>query len=160
MIFEMLLGMLRKVSKIIAMIMVIFSVGACGTTKKISSEDFIDHTEPADVLYNQALANLDAGNLSEARNKFKEVDRQHPYSEFSRKALLMMQFTSYRIGDYTASVNAGERYLNLYLGSDDAAYSQYLIGMSYYRQIIDVTRDQYSAKKLLEAMNKLIKKLP
>src|SRR5690606_40806374 len=56
----------------------------------------VEQTEPADVLYNQGLANLNAGRMSEAIAKFEAIDRQHPYSEFAPKALIMNTFANYR----------------------------------------------------------------
>lgn len=124
-----------------ALIAALLLVSACTKTAESSSE-FIDNIEPADVLYNQGLANLDAGDRKEARDKFEAIDKQHPYSEYSRKSLLMLTFMAYRDGKYSESVVNGKRYVSLYPGSEEAAYAQYLVGMSYFRQIPDVTRDQ------------------
>ena len=57
---------------------------------------YVEQTDPADVLYNQGLANLNAGRLKEASKKFDAVDRQHPYSEYARKSMVMGAFADYR----------------------------------------------------------------
>ncbi|MGO4842962.1 outer membrane protein assembly factor BamD, partial [Rhizobiaceae sp. 2RAB30] len=93
-------------------------------------------------LYNQGLANLEAGRLKEATKKFDAVDRQHPYSEFARKSMVMGAFAEYRQGNYDEAINAGKRYVQLYPSTPDAAYAQYIVGLSYFRQIRDVTQDQ------------------
>ena len=54
---------------------------ACSSEDDIDLATYVEQTEPADVLYNQGLANLNAGRLKEASKKFEAVDRQHPYSE-------------------------------------------------------------------------------
>src|SRR5690606_32950623 len=92
---------------------------------------YVEQTDPADVLYNQGLANLNAGRMSEAIAKFEAIDRQHPYSEFARKALLMSTFANYRQGNYQEAINNGKRYVTLYPTTPDAAYAQYLVGLSY-----------------------------
>ncbi|MCQ8783972.1 outer membrane protein assembly factor BamD [Aurantimonas sp. CSK15Z-1] len=117
-------------------------------------------TEPADSLYNQGLANLEGGRLTEASKKFEAVDRQHPYSEWARKALVMSAFTNYRRGEYEEAVTASKRYLSLYPGSEDAAYAQYIIGLSYYRQIPDVTRDQKASSRAAAAMQEVVDRYP
>ena len=117
-------------------------------------------TEPADVLYNQGLANLEGGRLKEAAAKFEAIDRQHPYSEWARKALVMRAFTSYRSGDYEAAVTSSRRYLNTYPGTSEAAYAQYIIGLAYYRQIPDVTRDQKSTARAAAAMQEVVDRYP
>ena len=133
--------------------------GACTNTGE-SSTEFVDNIEPADVLYNQGLANLDAGDRKEAREKFEAVDKQHPYSEMSRKSLLLLTFMAYRDGKYADAVSTGSRYVSLYPGSKDAAYAQYLVGMSHFRQIPDVTRDQNVTAKAYSAMKVVVDKYP
>ncbi len=134
-------------------------VASC-TKSAESSTEYIDNIEPADALYNQGLANLQAGDRKEARDKFEAVDKQHPYSEFSRKSLLMLTFMAYRDGDYADSVSTGKRYVSLYPGSKDAAYAQYLVGMSYFRQIPDITRDQNVTARAYTAMREVTEKYP
>ncbi len=117
-------------------------------------------TEPADVLYNQGLANLEGGNLREAAAKFEAIDRQHPYSEYARRALVMRSFASYRRGDYDEAVSSARRYLSTYPGSAEAPYAQYIIGLSYYRQMPDVTRDQADTARAVAAMQELVDRYP
>ncbi len=81
---------------------------------------YVDTIEPADVLYNQALANLNSGRLDEAAKKFDAVDRQHPYSEFARKSLVMGAFANYRSGKYDDAIAMTEA---LYCPLPDAARS-------------------------------------
>ena len=121
---------------------------------------YVDQTEPANVLYNQALANLDAGRLTEASRKFDAIDRQHPYSEYARKSMVMGAFANYRQGKYEEAVNAAKRYVTLYPSTPDAAYAQYIIGLSYFRQIRDVTQDQKESRRTIEAMEELIQRWP
>ena len=121
---------------------------------------YVEQTEPAYVLYNQGLANLNAGRLKEASRKFEAVDRQHPYSEFSRKSMVMGAFASYRQGAYEDAVKSAKRYLALYPSTEDAAYVQYIIGLSYFRQIRDVTQDQKETHRTIEAMTEVVQRWP
>ena len=129
-------------------------------SKDVSASDFVDDIQPADTLYNQALASIDAGNLSRAAKKFEELDRQHPYSEYSRKALVMQTFIAYRRGQYEDAVQYGQRYVSLYPGDEDAAYAQYLVGMSHFRRIPDITRDQSVSARAYNAMLNLVERYP
>jgi outer membrane protein assembly factor BamD len=128
--------------------------------RRLDLATYVEQTEPADQLYNQGLANLEQGNLKEAGKKFEAVDRQHPYSEQARKSMVMAAFAQYRQGNYTDAINAAKRYVNLYPSNPDAAYAQYIIGLSYYRQIRDVTQDQKEARRTIEAMDELIQRWP
>ena len=128
--------------------------------KDVDLSTYVDQTEPADVLYNQGLANLNAGRLDEASKKFAAVDRQHPYSEFARKSMVMSAFTNYRQGNYDEAIGSAKRYLTLYPSTDDAAYAEYIIGLSYYRQIKDVTQDQKEARQTIQTMQDLVTRWP
>ncbi|TIV68043.1 MAG: outer membrane protein assembly factor BamD [Mesorhizobium sp.] len=136
-------------------------LSACMSSEKdVNLATYVDQTEPADVLYNQGLANLNAGRLDEASKKFDAVDRQHPYSEFARKSMVMGAFADYRAGNYDEAIGSAKRYLTLYPSTDDAPYAQYIIGLSYYRQIKDVTQDQKEARQTVQTMQDLVTRWP
>ena len=135
-------------------------LAGCSSNNDIDLATYVEQTEPADVLFNQALANLEAGRLAEAAKKFDSVDRQHPYSEFARKSLVMGAFTQYRMNRYDEAILAAKRFLTLYPSDAEAPYAQYIIGLSWYRQIKDVTNDQRESRKTVEAMDELIQRWP
>jgi len=134
------------------------ALSACKSTVGTKAQYAAD--QPAGVLYNKGLAYMNKGNLKSAVKNFDEVDRQHPYSEEARKALIMSAFTSYRRAEYPATIETAQRYLTLFPGTPDAAYAQYLLAQCYFNQIPDVTRDQSKTQKALDAMQELITKYP
>ena len=137
------------------------SLGGCKSDgPDIDITAYAETIEPADVLYNQALANLDAGLLTEATRKFDAIDRQHPYSEYARRSLVLGAFVQYRQGQYTDAINDAQRFLNLYPNDPDAAYAQYIIGLSYFRQIPDVTRDQRTSGRAIAAFTEVVERYP
>lgn len=134
------------------------SLGACSSL--FGSDDNLPD-EPADRLYNEGLFLLNQKKAPrEAVKKFEEVDRQHPYSEWARKALIMSSYAYYSFGSYDDSVTAAKRYISLHPGSPDAAYAQYLIGSSYFDEIPDITRDQARTDKALAALDEVVRKYP
>lgn len=137
----------------------LLALGGC-QTKEGSSSNFVDDIEPADKLYNQALSDLDSGKMKNAERKLKEIDKQHPYSEYSRRSLVLQTFVSYRNGQYDDAVNTGLRFVSLYPGDKDAAYAQYLIGMSYFRQMPDISRDQTLTARAYNAFNEVVERYP
>jgi len=151
----------RRWSGVLAAVVLIaggFALSACRSTEgtKAAYED----DQPAGELYNKGLAYMNAGKLQDAIKNFNEVDRQHPYSEWARKSLIMSTYASYRRGKYEDTIQTGQRYLTLYPGTEDAAYAQYLIAQSYYSRIPDVTRDQDSTKKAMAAMQEIVDQYP
>jgi len=135
-------------------------LAACNSDKDIDLSKYVAPNDPPDVLYNQGLANLNAGKMKEASAKFKAIEDEHPYSEYSRKAMLMSAFTNYRQGNYQDAINAGKRYVTLYNSTDDAAYAQYLTGLSYFRQVRDVTQDQKDTRQMIDTMKELVQRWP
>jgi outer membrane protein assembly factor BamD len=115
---------------------------------------------PAEQLYNQGLGRLENKDFEGAAKKFTDLDKQYPYSEWSRKALIMTAYSHYEGQAYDDAINTSRRYLQLHPSSQDAAYAQYLVAMSHYNQIPDVTRDQERAEKALVAMQELIDRYP
>jgi outer membrane protein assembly factor BamD len=136
------------------------AAGCMSKEEDLNLATYVEQTEPADQLYNQGLANLNAGRLKEASRKFEAVDRQHPYSEYARKSMVMGAFTNYRQGNYDEAINAGKRYVTLYPSSEDAAYAQYIVGLSYFRQIRDVTQDQKESRRAIEEMEDVVQRWP
>lgn len=139
-----------------------FVPAACSSLNPFDSDSkpFVVNMEPADKLYNDGLAELNKRNYSEAVKKFQEVDRQHPYSDFSRKALIMSTFVSHERGDYPEAITQAKRFLQLHPAHKDAAYAQYLLASSYYNQIPDITRDQAQTEKALQAFEELVQRYP
>src|SRR4051812_16631506 len=133
------------------------SLGACSMFDK----DVILPDEPADKLYNEGLYLLNTKHDTKgAAKRFEEVDRQHPYSEWARKSLIMSAYAYYEAGAYDDSINSARRYIQLHPGSPDAAYAQFLIGSSYFDQIRDVTRDQERTDKAISSLDEVIRKYP
>jgi len=149
-----------KLSVAVVAVASMLVAGCMSKEPDVDLSTYVEQTESADTLYNQGLANLNAGRLKEASRKFEAVDRQHPYSEFARKSMVMGAFTNYRQGNYDEAINSAKRYVALYPSSEDAAYAQYIVGLSYFRQIRDVTQDQKDSRRAIEAMEEVENRWP
>jgi outer membrane protein assembly factor BamD len=149
---------LRALAGWLALALVIAPAMGCSYFNK--DDDLVPDT-PADKLYNEGLFLLNnKQDYKEAAKKFDEVDRQNPYSDWARKALLMSAYANYQAKEYTDCISSAQRYVTLHPGSPDAAYAQYLIGSSYYDQILDVSRDQARADKAINALEEVARKYP
>jgi outer membrane protein assembly factor BamD len=116
---------------------------------------------PADKLYNEGVYNLnEKKDYKTAAKRFEEVDRQHPYSDWARKALIMTAFSYYEGRQYDDAITAAKRYISLHPGSPEAPYAQYLIGSSYFDQIPDITRDQTGTERAIAALDEVVRKYP
>ena len=52
--------------------------------------------ESPDLLYNRGLALLNAGETRQASETFDEIDKQHPYSDYARRSMIMSAFLNFR----------------------------------------------------------------
>ena len=112
------------------------------------------------TLYTAAKQRLDQHRYKEAALLFDEVERQHPYSIWARRAQLMSAFSYYLGRDYTQSIQSAQRFLAVHPGNRDAPYAYYLIALGYYEQIQDVTRDQKITRQALDALGELMRRYP
>jgi outer membrane protein assembly factor BamD len=150
-------GGLRRWGQVAAVALVALSLGACSLLDK----DAVLPDEPADKLYNEALFLLNnKKDFKGAAKKFEEVDRQHPYSEWARKSLIMTAYANYEAGAFDDCIGAARRYIALHPGSPDAAYAQFLIGSSHFDQIPEISRDQERAEKAVQSLEEVVRKYP
>jgi outer membrane protein assembly factor BamD len=115
---------------------------------------------PADDLYNQALAKLESKDYGGAAKKFEEIEKQYPYSQWQRRAILMMIFSQYQNGSYDDAIASAKRYVARFPTGPELDYAYYLEAMSYYNQIPDISRDQDRAAKAAETFRVIVEKFP
>ena len=145
---------LLKFSLALFLLLFLFSC----TSNKVVETEYIERS--LHQIYGSALDKLLSSNYEEASLEFEEVERQHPYSEWAKKAIIMSGYSSYQNRDYIKAETNLNRFLNLYPASELAAYAQYLLGMNYFDQIIEVARDQTSVTKSLETFKLILDRYP
>ena len=141
-----------------AAVATVFTAGCAGRGIQVRDTAFV--ARDVDTLYTAAKDRLDRGDTKLAAALFDEVERQHPYSPWARRAQLMSAFSYYVARDYTKAIQSAQRFLSIHPGNRDAPYAYYLIGLCYYEQISDVSRDQKITKQALDAMNEVVRRYP
>lgn len=135
------------------------ALSACQSGKQRQQE--LAYVErPVEQLYNQAAAELDKNDFEDAILLFNEVERQHPYSEWARRAMVMTSYANYADGNYEEAISAAQRYLGLHPGGSEADYAYYLIAISYFEQITDVGRDQKTTELAKTALLDVARRYP
>lgn len=146
----------RTAGKIIAVLLVTTFVASC--SKKGREERFV--AREVGSLYNLGVTNLHRKNFGMAGAYFDEVERQHPYTSWARRAQLMSAYAYYQANDYDEAILAGERFISLHPGNSSASYAYYLIAISYYEQITDVGRDQRVTEQAMGALREVALRYP
>ena len=131
---------------------------ASGNKKKAKDERYI--ARDVNTLYSLATDRLQKRQYKLAAQMFDEVERQHPYSIWARRAELMSAYSYYLARSYPDSIKSAQRFLSIHPGNRDAPYAYYLIAVDYYEQINDVTRDQKVTGQALDALGELVRRYP
>ncbi len=146
--------------RIVAVLLLSSALAACGGRGQ-SEGDLNLEQYTAEQIYRQGELKLETSKRpADALVYFKEIERLYPYTEYSKRALIMQAFILHKTRKYEEARAAAQRYLDFYPGDDDAAYAQYLLALSYYDQIEDVGRDQGLTYQALQAMRDVIEKYP
>ena len=154
------------ISRACALLLLIAPIAGCATLDSLNPfggekyETKLLADEPAEQIYDQGLARLQRSDYEGASKKFAELEKQFPFSQWSRKGLLMVAYSNFEGAKYDDAVIAGNRYVNLYPSTPETPYALYLIGMSMYNQIPDISRDQDRAEQAVKVFNDLVQKVP
>jgi outer membrane protein assembly factor BamD len=134
--------------------------GCASIFHKKKKTDLSYQERPVNLLYVTGAQALDRGNWNGAVLYFKEVERQHPYSEWARRAILMQAYAHYQANQYTEAVADADRFVSLYPGNASAVYAYYLKAVCYFEQILDVGRDQAATEQALAALTEVVRRYP
>jgi outer membrane protein assembly factor BamD len=115
---------------------------------------------PVEQIYNDAWVWVDEGEWVNAGIQFAEVERQHPYTVWARRALLMSSFCFYMANRYPDAIQTADTFIQLHPGNRDVPYAYYLKAVSLYEQIVDINRDQARTTEALTALQDLVQRYP
>lgn len=145
------------IARALALAVLVGGLGACSST---SREDVQYVEEPVANLYNRGARYLDQRRWPDALLAFEEVERQHPYSSWARRAMLMEAYAHYNANQYDQSIEDAQRFLSLHPGNESAPYAYYLISICYFERILDVGRDQGTTERALTALQDVVRRYP
>jgi len=138
----------------------VLALSIAGCAKSGAKTDLPYVARDVGTLYAAGKDRLDRHQYKLAAALFDEVERQHPYSVWARRAQLMGSFSYYLNRDYPEAIASAQRFLAVHPGNRDAPYAYYLIAISYYEQISDVTRDQKITQQALDSLGELTRRYP
>jgi len=137
------------------------ALSSCGVFDSSDDDQSVKYVErPVEQIYAEAWKKIRQRSWSDAAKQFDEVERQHPYSIWARRAMLMSAFCYYQANKYTEAISAADQYIALHPGSQEVAYAFYLKAMSLYQQIVDVGRDQTTTEQALTALQDVVQRFP
>ena len=139
----------------------LFAFSACSVLDNNSDDEDAKYVErPVDQIYAEAWKKIRERAWTDAAKQFDEVERQHPYSIWARRAMLMSAFCYYQANHYKEAIDTADQFIQLHPGSSEVAYAFYLKAMSLYEQIVDVGRDQTTTEQALTALQDVVQRFP
>lgn len=136
----------------------LLGASACASNSRQADLAYVE--QPVEMIYNNALKSLDRSLWVQSAAQFDEVQRQHPYSPWAQRAMLMASYARYRARNYDKSISSAEEYIALHPGGEGAAYAYYLVAICNFDQIIDVGRDQARSDLALGALKEVVARFP
>ena len=100
--------------------------------------------------YQEGVESLETGDVLYAAKKFNEAETLFPQSEWAPKSALMAAYAYYTQDYYSDTIAELERFIRVYPLSKNLDYVYYLLGISYYEQIVDEKKDLQSIIKAKE----------
>src|SRR5215470_996193 len=115
---------------------------------------------PVDQIYDDAWKKIQEDDYVNSAKQFDEVERQHPYSVWARRSMLMSAYCYYHANHYQEAISTADEYISLHPGSHEVAYAFYLKAISLYEQIVDTGRDQTNTEQALVALQDVVQRFP
>ena len=110
--------------------------------------------------YQEGVKSLETGDVLYAAKKFNEAETLFPQSEWAPKSALMAAYAYYTQDYYSDTIAELERFIRVYPLSKNLDYVYYLLGISYYEQIVDEKKDLQSIIKAKEYFKIVSKDYP
>ena len=110
--------------------------------------------------YQEGVKSLETGDVLYAAKKFNEAETLFPQSEWAPKSALMAAYAYYTQDYYLDTIAELERFIRVYPLSKNLDYVYYLLGVSYYEQIVDEKKDLQSIIKAKEYFKIVSKNYP
>ena len=111
-------------------------------------------------VYEEGIKSLEAGDIFFAAKKFNEAETLFPQSEWAPKSALMAAYSYYTQDYYGDAIAELERFLRVYPKHKNKDYAYYLLGISYYEQIVDETKDLQSMMQAKSYFDIILKDYP
>ena len=110
--------------------------------------------------YQEGIKSLKSGDALFAAKKFNEAETLFPQSNWAPKSAIMAGYSYYSQDYYLDAIAELDRFVRVYPYHEDLDYVYYLLGLSWYEQIVDEKKDLQTIIKAKEKFTFLINNYP
>ena len=130
-----------------------------------SETSSVENPDPPEKMFADADKLLNNGNFKDAAEKYEDLERNYPFTNdpakpYARKSLVLAAFAYYKAADYDNAIAAGQRFISLHAGSEEAPLAHHVVAMSYFDQMQDPHRDQSYTMRAIDWFSKLERQYP
>ena len=134
---------------------------SCGDkTNKISEIIEVDMEMQMSSAFKEGYFELKRGDVFLAAKKFNEAELLYPQSPWAAKSAIMAAYAYYTQDYYSDTIYELKRYLITYPNHEDKVYAHFLLGVSFYEQIVDEKKDLKSILESKKQFELIIKEYP
>ena len=149
--------------RLTTLIFVIFYLFLTSCSKEELKSEVIEEKEISLQMidaYEEGLIALEDQDGLTAAKKFSEAELLFPQSKWAPRASLMAAYSYYSYNYYQDAIYELERFLKTYPNHPSTDYAYYLLGISYYDQIVDETKDLGAITKSKRYFEYIINNFP
>src|SRR4030042_87326 len=114
----------------------------------------------AEELAAGGMTYLRKGDYYKSAESFQQIKDRYPFSQYSLLAALKLADIHYHRKEYEEAISAYQEFEKLHPTNEALPYVTYQIGMSYFRQMLGVDRDQAATKNALNEFTPLLNTYP
>ena len=143
------------------LLIIVFFFNSC-SKDNIKESKINEKSLESQVLeaYQEGMNSLEGGDVLFAAKKFSEAEILFPQSIWAPKSALMAAYSYYSQDYYGDAIAELERYIRVYPLDKNLDYAYYLLGTSYYEQIVSEKKDLQSISKAKENFTIVVNKFP
>ena len=143
------------------LLIIVFFFNSC-SKDNIKESKINEKSLESQVLeaYQEGMKSLEGGDVLFAAKKFNEAEILFPQSIWAPKSALMAAYSYYSQDYYGDAIAELERYIRVYPLNKNLDYAYYLLGTSYYEQIVSEKKDLQSISKAKENFTIVVNKFP
>ena len=151
-------------------VFLLLTLTACSLLNSKPEADNPAKTVSAEVMYNDAMKNLNANSFEEAIKQFESLESHYPYGRYAQQAQLEIAYAYYRQNEAESSIAAAERFIKQYPNNPHVDYAYYVKGLANFNADIGLfglafgqdptERDPKAAQDSFAAFKDLVMRFP
>ena len=151
-------------------VFLLLTLTACSLLNSKPEADNPAKTVSAEVMYNDAMKNLNANSFEEAIKQFESLESHYPYGRYAQQAQLAIAYAYYRQNEAESSIAAADRFIKQYPNNPHVDYAYYVKGLANFNADIGLfglafgqdptERDPKAAQDSFAAFKDLVLRFP